>query len=171
LSKLQAENEELRRRLEEAEETIDAIRSGAVDALVVEEPDGHRVYTLKAQSGPTGCSSRRCNRARRRYTRTAPLPGATRNWQTLLKTPQEKLLGAALVDFVPAQTRVVYDNLLWQGQTRSGRGEVQLRRSDGGWCRPFLLSMPLPKDCGRSDRRAHHDLTDAAAPRATDCGA
>src|SRR6185295_16935158 len=52
LEKLHAENAELRRRLEEAEETITAIRSGAVDALVIEEPQGHRIYTLEGAERP-----------------------------------------------------------------------------------------------------------------------
>ncbi len=44
---LQAENQDLRRRLEEAEELIDAIRKGRVDALVVSGGDREAVYTLK----------------------------------------------------------------------------------------------------------------------------
>ncbi|HTD66729.1 MAG TPA: hybrid sensor histidine kinase/response regulator, partial [Candidatus Limnocylindria bacterium] len=52
VEKLQKENEELRRRLEEAEETIAAIRTGAIDALVVEEAGGHRVYTLEGAERP-----------------------------------------------------------------------------------------------------------------------
>ena len=39
--------EELRRRLAEAEGTLDAIRRGMVDAFVVEDGQGERVYTLK----------------------------------------------------------------------------------------------------------------------------
>lgn len=38
---------ELERRLVEAEDTLDAIRSGAVDALVVRTPRGERLFTLK----------------------------------------------------------------------------------------------------------------------------
>ncbi|MBK8815964.1 MAG: PAS domain-containing protein [Methylococcaceae bacterium] len=45
---LLAENAELRSRLEEAEETLRAIRSGEVDALVVEGPIGPKVYTLQS---------------------------------------------------------------------------------------------------------------------------
>ncbi len=41
------ENEELRTRLEEAEETLRAIRAGEVDALVVSGPEGDQLYTLK----------------------------------------------------------------------------------------------------------------------------
>ena len=41
------EVEDLRKRLEEAEETLRAIRSGEVDALVVSGPQGDRLYTLE----------------------------------------------------------------------------------------------------------------------------
>ncbi|NIO00054.1 MAG: hybrid sensor histidine kinase/response regulator, partial [Anaerolineae bacterium] len=41
------EIEELRARLEEAEETLRAIRSGEVDAVIVSGPQGEQVYTLK----------------------------------------------------------------------------------------------------------------------------
>jgi len=43
---LRAENAQLRARLEEAEETLRAIRTGEVDALVVETADGPQVFTL-----------------------------------------------------------------------------------------------------------------------------
>jgi len=51
---LARENAELRARLEEAEETLRAIRAGEVDALVM----GEEVYTLKGAETPTGSSSR-----------------------------------------------------------------------------------------------------------------
>ncbi|MDO9422475.1 MAG: EAL domain-containing protein [Herminiimonas sp.] len=39
--------EELRARLKEAEDTLDALRGGCVDALVVSDEDGHKVFSLK----------------------------------------------------------------------------------------------------------------------------
>jgi len=42
------ELEELRFQLHEANETIEAIRTGQVDALVVQGQEGHQVYTLKS---------------------------------------------------------------------------------------------------------------------------
>ena len=63
---LQEENADLRRRLEEAEEAIRAIRSGAVDAFVAAEAHGNRVYTLETRTVPTACWSSRCSRARSR---------------------------------------------------------------------------------------------------------
>jgi len=43
-----SEIENLRQRLDEANATIDAIRAGQVDAIVVKDKDGPRLYTLKA---------------------------------------------------------------------------------------------------------------------------
>src|ERR687890_504568 len=43
---------ELRRRLEEAEETLRAIREGEVDALVVDSPRGEMIYTLTSADYP-----------------------------------------------------------------------------------------------------------------------
>src|SRR5215467_16261103 len=43
---------ELRRRLEEAEETLHAIREGEVDALVVDSPEGEAIYTLTSADYP-----------------------------------------------------------------------------------------------------------------------
>src|SRR5947209_7537724 len=42
------ELEELRRQLEEPEELLRAIRSGEVDAFVVPEPTGEKVYALRS---------------------------------------------------------------------------------------------------------------------------
>ena len=46
------EMEELRRQLEEANDTIEAIRTGQVDALVVEKDNSHGVYTLQTADQP-----------------------------------------------------------------------------------------------------------------------
>ena len=43
----EGELQELHRRLEEAEETLRAIRGGEVDALVVDSAEGERIYTLQ----------------------------------------------------------------------------------------------------------------------------
>src|SRR5882724_3534917 len=43
---------ELRARLREAEETIEAIRTGEVDALLVASPQGDQVFTLQGAERP-----------------------------------------------------------------------------------------------------------------------
>ena len=51
-SSVRLELEELRQRLQEAEETLDAIRNGEVDALVVSGPSGEKVFTLEGAEHP-----------------------------------------------------------------------------------------------------------------------
>src|SRR5690349_6015322 len=46
------EIDELQRRLEEAEETLRAIREGEVDALVIDAPHGEVIYTLTSADYP-----------------------------------------------------------------------------------------------------------------------
>src|SRR5215207_5655548 len=43
---------ELRQRLEEAEDTLRAIRNGEVDALLVDSPDGEVIYMLSTADYP-----------------------------------------------------------------------------------------------------------------------
>src|ERR687889_153882 len=47
-----SETDELRRRLEEAEETLRAIRLGEVDALVIDSPQGEVIYSLTSADYP-----------------------------------------------------------------------------------------------------------------------
>src|SRR3954454_9694411 len=44
--------ESLHRRLQEAEDTLQAIREGDVDALVMQTPDGEQIYTLRTADQP-----------------------------------------------------------------------------------------------------------------------
>src|SRR5215467_7392146 len=52
LEVLQAENVELLQRLEDAEDTLRAIRQGAVDAFVIQELANYRVFTLESAERP-----------------------------------------------------------------------------------------------------------------------
>ena len=42
-------------RLSEADDTLNAIRAGEVDAVVIGGPDGQLIYTLENADRPTGC--------------------------------------------------------------------------------------------------------------------
>jgi PAS domain-containing protein len=45
--RLRSEVEELRLRLEEAEQALEAIRTGQVESLIVEGPNGPRIFSLE----------------------------------------------------------------------------------------------------------------------------
>jgi PAS domain S-box-containing protein len=170
IGELRTENEELRRRLDEADETIRAIQSGAVDAFVVEGPAGHRIYTLEAVDRPYRLFVEQMQQGAATLHGDGTIMYCNQRLADLLKIPHEKLIGAALHDFIPSEDRSVYDNLLWQCQTGSGRGEARLRRGDGELVPAYLTFNGLPEECGAVrgvlvtdlTSQRHHDQLAAA---------
>ena len=59
LQQLTVEVADLRARLAEANETLRAIRSGEVDAVLVRAQSGDKLLRFKARMIPIGCSSRK----------------------------------------------------------------------------------------------------------------
>jgi PAS domain S-box-containing protein len=159
LEQLQAENAELRRRLEEAEETILAIRSGIVDAFVVEEAEGRRVYTLEGADRPYRLLVEQMQQGAATLHADGTIIYCNQRLAEMVKMPLEKLTGRALHDFIASDDRPVYDGLLRQGRTRSSRGEAQLRQTDGGLVPVCLTFNVLPKDCGAAIGVLVADLT------------
>jgi len=148
LKNLQAENAELRLRLEEAEETTRAIQGGAIDAIVVGGEAGHRVYTLESVDRPYRLFVEQMQQGAATLLADGTLVYCNRQLADMLGVPIEKMLGTVLRDFVAAQDLVVYDQLREQADTRSGQGEVRLRRRDGASIPAYLAFSELPKDCG-----------------------
>src|SRR5688572_20398461 len=175
---LRAENEELRRLLQEAEEMITAIRTGGVDALVIEQAEGPRIYTLESADRPYRLFVEEMQQGAATLDADGALNWCNQRLADLLKIPLAKLIGALLRDFITPDQRTVYDRLLEQGRTRSGRGEAQLRQSDGGLVPAFLTFNALPPACGAAigvlvtdltTQRHHEQLTAAhAALRASE---
>ena len=168
--KLQAEIEDLRRRLEEAEETIHAIRSGDVDAFVVEEATGHRIYTLESADRPYRLLVEQMQQGAATLQADGTIVYCNLRLAELLEVPHERLVGAALHDFVAPADRAAYDKLLEQGRNRSGQGEARLQRADGALVPAYLTFNSLPKDCGAdigvlvtdlTSQRHHEQLTAA----------
>jgi len=159
IEELKAENQELRLRLEEAEETIAAIRGGLVDALVVEEPQGHRIYTLEGAERPYRLFVEEMQQGAATLHPDGTIAWSNQQLATLLQVPQEKLLGLALLDFVTFESKALYSSLFSQGQSKTGRGECYLHRADGGSLPVFLTFNALPKDCGAAIGVLVTDLT------------
>src|SRR5262245_42973268 len=156
---LQAENAELRRRLEEAEETIRAIQKGAVDAFVIEELAGHRVYTLEGADRPCRLFVEQMLQGAATLQEDGTIVYCNRRLADMLKVPQEKLMGAALHDFVADIDRGTYDQLLQHGKTRSAQGETRLKRANGTHMPVYLSVSALPGDCGAALGVFVSDLT------------
>ena len=136
------ENEELRRRLEEAESTIRALRAGEVDAVLIEN-GSEQVYTLETP-----------HKAYQLLVAQVPHPAATLTpdgtiiacnplFADLLQRPLNSLPGHTVRDLVAPDSWVFLQELLRAGQAGEVQGEVTLLRGDGSPVPAHLGISPL----------------------------
>ncbi|AFL72358.1 ATP-binding protein [Thiocystis violascens] len=100
IASLQAENAELRARLEEAEETVRAIREGEVDAVIVSGSQGDRVFSLMETENLHRLMVETMNEAGLAISTDGLLLYCNECAATLLKRPRNRLLGRRLDEFV-----------------------------------------------------------------------
>jgi PAS domain S-box-containing protein len=132
IDQLVRENEALRRRLEEAEDALRALRAGEVDAVLV-EAEGEQVYTLEAAEKPYRLLVEQMPQAAASLTADGAIIYCNRRFADLLQWPLGALLGKPIAGFVADADRPQLDALL-----RDGRGEVSLRRADSTKVPVFL---------------------------------
>jgi signal transduction histidine kinase len=128
---LAAEAQTLRARLLEAEETLRAIREGEVDALVVSERQGEKVYTLKSADRSYRLMIEGMRQGALSLTADGHILYCNNGFSQLLKLPPGAVNGD-LADVVAPEFRPLLAALLQQGWTGgSSQGEVVLLAADG----------------------------------------
>lgn len=130
--RLVRENARLRARLAEAEETLRAIRSGAVDALVVSGLGGDQVFTLRGADHPYRVLIEDINEGALTLTPDGVILYANRRFAEMLKAPLEKIIGSVMHTWVaPADQRVLEALLRRDDAQTRHRGEVTLLAGEG----------------------------------------
>src|SRR5208337_5030497 len=127
---LRGQVEDLRSRLEEAEETLAAIRRGEVDALVVHEPGGDRVYTLQGADQAYRLLIEQMNEGAATLSGEGRILYGNRRLGEMLKEPLGRVIGSPLVSFVDEQDRETLGSLLEAGRRESIQGDLLLRAGD-----------------------------------------
>ena len=129
IDQLVQENEDLRRRLEEAEDAFRALRAGEVDAIFVDA--GHeQVFTLETADKPYRLLVEQMPHAAATVTCAGAIITCNRRFADLLGRPVPSLLGKPLSGFLVRASRPLLKGLLRDGQTAAVRGEVELQRAD-----------------------------------------
>lgn len=118
-------------RMDEAEETLRAIRDGAVDAFVVEEPGGHRVYTLEGADLPYSVLVERMQQGAAMMNARGEIVYSNPSLAHLLNMPHETVLGLSLEELIDPTDRHSCQELMRETQLGSSEGEMRLRRADG----------------------------------------
>jgi PAS domain S-box-containing protein len=117
--------------MEEAEQTLRAIRDGAVDAFVVQELEGHRVYTLEGSDLPYSTLVERMQQGAAMLDVNGCIVYANLSLAQLLGVPREKLIGLPLTRFLAPEDQSTCLKLLHEAQAGASEGELHLHRAAG----------------------------------------
>ena len=143
---LTAEVAELRGRLAEASETLNAIRSGDVDAVLVQGPQGDQLFTLKGADEPYRVLIEEMNQGAVTLSADGSILYCNRRFADLLKTPLDGIVGFAFDAFVAPSEHVAFVALLEAARTGGSAGEITLRAGDASTVPLQLALGPLPAD-------------------------
>lgn len=116
---------------DEAEETLRAIREGRVDAFVVEDLEGSRVYTLEGADLPYSVLVERMQQGAAMLNAQGAIIYSNLGLTRLLGVSIEQIIGVSLKDFLPPEEQPSLQKLLRESQAGSSEGEMRLRRPDG----------------------------------------
>jgi PAS domain S-box-containing protein len=128
---LLAEIADLRSRLEEAEDTLRAIREGEVDALVVSGLAGEQIYSLKGADYSYRILIEAINEGAGILALDGDILYANQQMADTLGAPRGRLVGTCICDYVEAQDRELMVALLEHGRQGASKGEVSLRNRNG----------------------------------------
>ncbi len=167
---LRAENEELRARLEEAEATLTAIRTGAVDALVVAGADGHRVYTLEGadQFYRVLIEAMQPGQGAASLSADGTVLYCNKSFAALLGIPQAKVGGRPFAEFIAPPDRTAWRDTLLTAQTSQSQGELRLQPAVGPAVPVHLALNALPLSGAVALGMVVTDLTERRRQEATE---
>jgi signal transduction histidine kinase len=131
------ENEELRRRLDEAQETLRALQAGEADAIVV-EADVERVFTLESADKAYWLLVTQVPNAAAALTSNGAIISCNRRFADLLMRPLPSLVHEPISRFVTAEGQAVLVGLLQEGLAGEAQAEVPLLMADGSAKEAFL---------------------------------
>jgi signal transduction histidine kinase len=138
---LQAEIAALKIQLEEANDTLDAIRSGQVDALVVKGEEGHALYTLRSADHTYRIFVEEMTEGAVTLNAAGSILFSNAQFAAMVRQPLANVLGCSFIEFVAAADQPLFEEVLlaaWQDAAK--REEVLLCDTDS---LPVQLSLKV----------------------------
>jgi PAS domain S-box-containing protein len=122
-----ADIDELRARLIEAEETLHAIRHGEVDALLVVDGNGERVYTLRSADAPYRAVVEQMQEGAVTLNDRGDIVYSNRRFAAMVGVPLQQVIGASIDAFVQAEDRAALRAAIAEG---AGTVRTRLHHDD-----------------------------------------
>ncbi|HEV8711870.1 MAG TPA: PAS domain-containing protein, partial [Candidatus Binatia bacterium] len=159
------EIEELRLRLDEAEQVLRGIQSGGVDALILSGPEGERVYTLEGAEQPYRALVEAMNEGALTLAADGTVLYCNARFAGMIKIPLEKIIGRSLGRFVARADRQKLARLIEESQKERRTGEISLKTTEGIFVPSHFSLVPLGLDGLQSICGVVTDLTGVIAAR------
>ena len=136
---LKSEVVELREKVRELEETLDAIRSGEVDAIVVSKGDIHQVYTLEGADHPYQALIENIREGALTLSRTGMILYTNTRFADMVQVLPENVPGTSILDYICPEHQREIEGALREIVQRPCRIRVRIRHGESAL--PVLLSM------------------------------
>lgn len=125
------ENESLQEQLEEATETIHAIRTGQVDAIVVRAPGGrNQLYTLKTADQTYRVFIEKMNEGAVTLNEDGVILYCNSMFASMVNMPLSKVVGQRFDYFIPDIFKEIYVDLFENGWVEDGKTELSIVSGD-----------------------------------------
>ncbi|MGQ9600459.1 MAG: PAS domain S-box protein [Anaerolineae bacterium] len=157
------EIQELRTRLQETEEALQAIRAGLVDSLVVSGPSGPQVHDRPGINQYYRLLFEQMAEAAVSLNADGTILYGNQRLADMLKQPLENVIGSWFDRFVAAAQQQTWHSLLQQATREIVRSELTLRTADGAPVPVHLSLRSLTADDGPIFCAVITDLSEIAA--------
>jgi PAS domain S-box-containing protein len=137
---VRAELKRVQARVAELEATVQAIRSGDVDGIVVDGPQGSHIFTLQSPEEPYRVLAERMNEGAATLTAEGTILFCNPRLAEMVGLPCEKLLGSSFLSILRDGEHENFPELARQVSKKDLRTEGHLRRKDGTLL-PVQLSL------------------------------
>ena len=123
---LLSENHQLKWQLEEANDTVEAIRTGQVDALIVNNGGGHQLYTLKTADQTYRVFIEKMNEGAVTINRKGTILYSNSKFANMVSMPLERVISMPFNTFIPSELLETYNELIGNAWNGDCKEEIEL---------------------------------------------
>ena len=120
-------NDELQWRLDEANDMLEAIRTGQVDALVVKNEGSHQLYTLKTADHTYRVFIEKMSEGAITIDEEGFVLYCNSRFTSLVQASPERVIGAPFENFIAKESKAIYKKLLKKAWKKDTKGELFIK--------------------------------------------
>jgi len=138
--KLDKENKKLQQQLQKAKETIDLIKTGDIDALVVTDKKSLKVYTEKTADKTYRILIEKMHEGAVTLNKDGTILYCNMRFADMANLPLQKVIGEHLNNFIEDSSKEHFEALLKKGWDGAVKEEINIHTNDGKTI-PVLMSV------------------------------